>query len=99
MLTPADFNVTQINPHPAGSVPAIEYSLPISAKIVLEVYDNSGEKMLTLLNEQKKPGNHTFDFNKVSTDLPHGTYFYRFAAFDDAYHMRYVNVRKLTIYK
>ena len=98
-MIPADFNVTQINPHAAGSVPAIEYSLPVSSKIILEVYDNSGEKMLTLLNEERAPGNHTFDFKKISSDLPFGTYFYRFAAFDDAYHMRYVNVRKLTIYK
>ncbi len=75
----------------------IEYALPRSAKISLEMYDAGGEKLATLLEEKKAAGSYSFDLNAGKPKNKSGSYFCRFAAYDDAERLFYVNVKKLTL--
>ncbi len=63
-------------PNPFGDKTTITYSVAGSSKIVnLSVYDMTGRKINTLVNEQKAPGVYTTDF--VATDaMSNGIYFY-----------------------
>jgi M6 family metalloprotease-like protein len=57
---------------------AIQYSIPITAKVSLKLYNISGRIVQTLVNGEKTPGKY-----KVSPDtknLPSGIYFAKFSA-------------------
>ena len=63
-------------PNPFSDKTTITYSVAGSSKIVnLSVYDMTGRKINTLVNESKAPGVYTTDF--VATDaMSNGIYFY-----------------------
>ena len=75
----------------------IEYDLPQPAKIALEVYDMTGERLVTLLDEKKPAGAHSYDFTTQKQKLNAGSYYCRFAAYDDAERLFYVSVNKLAL--
>lgn len=75
----------------------LQYELPREAKIALEVYDMTGEKLATLLDEKKAAGEHEFDFNQQRQKFSAGSYYCRFAAYDDAERLFYVTVNKMAL--
>jgi hypothetical protein len=75
----------------------LHYELPQEAKIALEVYDMAGEKLATLVDEKKPAGKHEYDFNMQRQRLTAGSYYCRFAAYDDAERLFYVSVNKLAL--
>lgn len=79
------------------ALPKLEYALPVESKVVLEVYDIAGDRIMTLVDEKKSAGQYSFDLNKSGRQLNTGTYYCRMAAYDDRAKAQYVNVRKLTI--
>ena len=92
-MKPADIHLKHGNPDTRHASPWIEYDLPQPAKIALEVYAMSGEKLITLLDEEKPAGAHSFDF--ATQKLTAGSYYCRFAAYDNAERLFYVSVNKL----
>ncbi|MFA5032400.1 MAG: M6 family metalloprotease domain-containing protein [bacterium] len=56
---------------------AIQYSVPIKAKVSLKLYNISGRIVQTLVNEEKTPGNYKVNPTK---NLPSGIYFAKFSA-------------------
>jgi len=72
---PNDFELGQNYPNPFNPTTSINYSLPQSSYVLLEVYDMMGQKISTLVDGVKSPGTHTTTFD--ATDLSSGTYIYR----------------------
>jgi len=54
----------------------IDYSLPVDAKVTIEVYNLLGQKVATLLNGTERAGMHTVSWNAGKCSS--GMYFARF---------------------
>jgi len=75
---PEEFNLSQNYPNPFNPSTTIEYSIPESGFVKLEVYNSIGEELATLVNEYKEAGNYKINFD--ATDLSSGIYYYRLAS-------------------
>jgi len=53
---PTDFELKQNYPNPFNPTTTINYSLPVSGKVSLKVYDILGKEIATLVNEEKNRG-------------------------------------------
>jgi photosystem II stability/assembly factor-like uncharacterized protein len=69
------YKLKQNYPNPFSSSTQISYELERSHKITLTVYDLSGRKIQTLVNEAQPAGEHTFNWD--ARDLGNGLYFYK----------------------
>lgn len=73
---PSEVGLRQNYPNPFNPNTNINYSIPITSKITLEVFNIVGQKVATLINgETKSPGRYSIQFN--ASKLPSGMYFYR----------------------
>ncbi|NOX19342.1 MAG: DUF1939 domain-containing protein [Chlorobi bacterium] len=80
---PMKFSLGQNYPNPFGkgtitnnASTKINFSLPASGKVKLEVFNSLGQKISTLIDATKESGNHSVIWNADS--FPSGIYFYRF---------------------
>ena len=65
-------------PNPFNPTTNIQFDLVESSYVNLTVFNNIGEKVAELLDENMKSGHHSIDFN--GTDLSSGVYFYKISA-------------------
>jgi hypothetical protein len=86
-----DYSLSQNYPNPFNPTTNISFSIPMKSKVELNVYNTLGQKVTTLVNEQKDAGNHIVVFN--ASNLPSGVYFYRISADN------YSETRKLILLK
>jgi lysophospholipase L1-like esterase len=77
-MLPNKFELSQNYPNPFNPTTNIEFSLPHSAKVKIDVYDILGQHIRTLINEELEGGYHSFMFD--ASGLPAGTYIYRVIA-------------------
>ncbi len=68
----ADLSLS-VFPNPSGGVVNISYNMPQESPVKLELYNNYGSLINTLLEENTYPGKHTGQYNL--SDLPPGIYF------------------------
>ena len=78
ILTPIQFLLEQNYPNPFNPSTTIEYSIPESGNVKLQVYNSLGEELVTLVNDYKEAGNYKINFN--ASDLSSGIYYYRLAS-------------------
>ena len=71
---PFEFSLEQNYPNPFNPSTRIKFSIPQSEFISLKVYDILGNKVVTLVNEQKVPGSYEVTFD--AGNLTSGVYFY-----------------------
>ncbi len=75
------YSLLQNYPNPFNPVTTIQYSLINDQHIVLKIFDYSGKEIATLVDEYKKAGNYSvqFDASKLQRGggCPSGVYFYR----------------------
>lgn len=87
-ILPSKFHLDQNYPNPFNPTTTIKYSIPAvvetrhssSLLVSLKVYDILGREVVTLVDEEKKPGNYEIKFNVETlkaTSLPSGIYFYQ----------------------
>ncbi|MBP3191452.1 starch-binding protein [Natronogracilivirga saccharolytica] len=88
---PTEFGLDQNYPNPFNPVTTIRYQVPESANVTLEVYDVTGQRVATLVNESREAGVHTVEFD--ATRLASGVYIYRMHAGD------FVQSKKLMLVK
>ena len=69
---------TKIFPNPFAEQTNISFILPSSQHVTIEVYNFVGEKVETLINENKQAGNHSVLFN--TTNRSKGIYFVKIKA-------------------
>ena len=72
---PTQFVLNQNYPNPFNPTTQIQFSLPISTTVRLDVFSVLGQRTVTLLNEQMTVGVHTVPFD--GTSLSSGIYIYR----------------------
>ena len=72
---PTQFALNQNYPNPFNPTTQIQFSLPISTTVRLEVFSVLGQRAVTLLNRQMPAGEHTVPFDAGS--LSSGMYIYR----------------------
>jgi len=72
---PTEYKLYQNYPNPFNPITIINYELGITNFVSLKVYDLLGKEVLTLVSENKQPGNHSATFD--GSNLPSGMYFYR----------------------
>ncbi|RLC45460.1 MAG: hypothetical protein DRH57_07950, partial [Candidatus Cloacimonadota bacterium] len=77
---PAIFELGQNYPNPFNPETKIEYQLPKDTQVEISIYNILGEKVRTLLNENRKAGYHSIIWNGTdhrNRELPSGIYLYR----------------------
>ncbi len=72
---PRSFAVFQNFPNPFNPSTTIKYRIPSDGRVTIRVFNLLGQNVATLVNEQKKAGSYTVEWNAV--DVPSGVYFYR----------------------
>ena len=77
---PTTFNLSQNYPNPFNPVTKIEYALPNDAKVSIKIYDMLGREVNVLVNEVKKAGYYSVEWN--GNQLSSGVYFYKMQAGD-----------------
>ncbi len=72
------FSLSHNYPNPFNPTTTIKYHAPAGGFVSLKVFDVLGREVVTLVNDQKEPGNHfvMFDAGKFTS----GVYFYRLQA-------------------
>jgi uncharacterized delta-60 repeat protein len=78
---PDAFRLEQNYPNPFNPVTVISYKLVVSSFASLKVYDVLGKEVVTLVNEQLKPGTYEVEFDArlvgSSSELSSGVYYYQ----------------------
>ncbi|HCA43807.1 MAG TPA: T9SS C-terminal target domain-containing protein, partial [Bacteroidetes bacterium] len=64
--------------NPFNPETTIKFQIPEQSFITLEVFDISGRKVNTLVNNVLTPGSYEFNFD--GSNLSSGIYFYRFTS-------------------
>jgi len=77
---PKTFSLNQNYPNPFNPVTKIEYAVPNDVKVTLRIYDVLGREVNVLVNEIKKAGYYSVEWN--GNQLSSGIYFYQMKAGD-----------------
>ncbi|MDR3668101.1 MAG: T9SS type A sorting domain-containing protein, partial [Ignavibacteriaceae bacterium] len=94
---PKDFSVSQNYPNPFNPTTKIDYQVPVDSKVIMEVYNIAGQKVMELVNQQMSAGYYTVNFG--STKLSSGIYIYRLAASDIATGKSFSSIKKMMLLK
>ena len=88
---PKRFELYQNYPNPFNPVTNIKYAVPKPAQVRIEIYNILGQRVRTLLNEEKLPGYYVVEFDASS--LASGFYIYRMQA------EGFIDIRKMIVIK
>jgi len=75
---PDEFILSQNFPNPFNPSTIIQYGIPEDGRVLLEVFDITGQKLFTLVDEEQISGFHQVQFE--NSVLPSGVYLYRIVA-------------------
>ena len=93
---PAKYDLAQNYPNPFNPSTIISYSLPVSAKVTIKVFDLLGREVTTLVNQEMNAGNHRIKFD--ASRLTSGIYFYAIRA-EGSNGSTFMNAKKLILMK
>ena len=94
---PKDFAVSQNYPNPFNPSTKIDYQVPVDAKVIMEVYNIAGQKVIELVNQQMSAGYYTVDFG--ASKLSSGVYIYRLTASDLTTGNNFSSIKKMMLLK
>ncbi len=77
---PSEVELKQNYPNPFNPSTNIEFTIPNTVEVQLDVYNVAGQRVATLVDEHMSAGTHTVTFD--ASDLPSGVYIYRLTAGD-----------------
>jgi len=75
IFKPDEFTLKQNYPNPFNSMTTIQYQLPQSAYVTLNIYNLAGQLVETLVKERKGADYHSVQWD--ASNIPSGIYFYR----------------------
>jgi len=70
-----NYTLNQNYPNPFNPSTIITYTIPVSSKVTLTVYDLKGQLITTIVNEFQEAGNYSVYFN--ASGFSSGIYFYK----------------------
>ena len=79
-IIPEKFYLKQNYPNPFNPETTIAFNLPNKSKVCLEIFNIKGQKVITLINEEKETGFHKIIWNGRDSNnrkVSSGVYFYR----------------------
>ncbi len=90
-ILPQTFKLSQNYPNPFNATTKIDFDLPEASHVRLDIYDITGKKVCTLLDEDRQAGYYSLNWD--GTDSNHkvvssGVYFYRLTTADDVHTMK-----------
>lgn len=88
---PINFSLEQNYPNPFNPSTVISYQIPHDGLVTLKIYDITGAKIRTLINENKPAGKHEVKFD--ASGLPSGVYMYKISSGN------FVQVKKMLLMK
>jgi len=88
---PEVFRISQNYPNPFNAQTIIQYSLPVTSDVTINIYDLLGHKVETLVKAKQQAGYHHAIWQ--SDGFPSGVYFYNIQAGD------YVEIKKMMLLK
>lgn len=80
---PAEFALWQNYPNPFNPVTSIRFALPVESNVRVEIFNLVGQRVQTLLREDRKAGYHTLQWDGTGdngTNVASGVYFLRLTA-------------------
>ncbi|MCD6163540.1 MAG: T9SS type A sorting domain-containing protein [candidate division Zixibacteria bacterium] len=75
---PENFSLNQNYPNPFNASTVISFSLKEAAPVTVDIFDLTGAKVTTLVNEHMNAGSHEVVWN--ASDVASGVYFYKLTA-------------------
>lgn len=90
-LKPEGYGISQNYPNPFNPATKIDYQLPVNCFVTIEIFDIIGNRIATLINEEKQAGSYTVEFN--ASEFSSGIYYYKFTAGE------FTDVKKLVLLK
>jgi hypothetical protein len=94
---PGPFSLAQNYPNPFNPSTVITFGLPVRSRVKLEVYNLIGQRVASLVNEERNAG--TFEVTWTPS-VPSGVYLYRIEAVgSDAPSQKFFQVRKMVYVK
>ncbi len=75
---PSDFSLQQNFPNPFNPGTTIAFTLPVSCRATLKIYNLQGQEVATLVSEKLGEGEHRTEWDAAG--LPSGVYFYTLEA-------------------
>ncbi|MDR3668508.1 MAG: T9SS type A sorting domain-containing protein [Ignavibacteriaceae bacterium] len=97
VAVPKDFSLSQNYPNPFNPTTKIDYQVPVDAKVIMEVYNIAGQKVMELVNQQMSAGYYTVNFG--TSKLSSGVYIYRISANDLATGRNFSSIKKMMVLK
>lgn len=88
---PLEYSLSQNYPNPFNPVTTIKYEIPEKTNVKLEVFDILGNRIATLVNEEKPAGRYEATFDGVA--LSSGVYIYKLQSGD------FVSSKKMILLK
>ena len=96
IIAPETYSLRQNYPNPFNPTTSIKYSLPISGKTIVKVYNLLGMEVATLVNSYQSPGDYQVQWNGIDNSgklVGSGVYLYRIDSGS------YQNTRKMVFVK
>jgi hypothetical protein len=90
-VIPTEFKLLHAYPNPFNPDTNIIYHVPRTSKVMMNVYDITGRKVCSLVDEVQSPGSHRVVFN--GRDLASGVYLYTLETFG------FMDVKKMILLK
>jgi hypothetical protein len=88
---PNRFSLSQNYPNPFNPKTKIDYEIPVNGKVTIKIYNQLGQEVANLVDENKEAGYYTTEFD--GTNLASGVYFYRMET------KEFTDVKKLMLIK
>jgi photosystem II stability/assembly factor-like uncharacterized protein len=83
--------LAQNYPNPFNPSTTIKFGVKEKSNVRIDIFNSIGEKVNTVLNAEREPGNYQVEFN--ASDLPSGVYIYRIEA------GKYNSIKKMILMK
>ncbi|HOJ17289.1 MAG TPA: YCF48-related protein [Ignavibacteriaceae bacterium] len=97
--TPNSFSMSQNYPNPFNPTTRIDYQLPADANVTIELFDITGQKVGSLINQEMSAGYHSFDLEATNFKLATGMYIYRIVAIDKTTGNSFMDSKKMMFLK
>jgi 5'-nucleotidase / UDP-sugar diphosphatase len=84
-IQPLSYTLEQNYPNPFNPATTLKFTIPVAAKVSLQIFDITGKLVRTLLDEYKQAGSYSVSFDArdySGRQLSSGVYFYRLHAAD-----------------